>query len=149
LAWRLDLVGKMLVLVRADGTLMRRIRVEDAATGQTVLLGGGTSALAFATGVHFAPDGRYLYAECSEKSFAGWDMRTGKRIGSDLPPGVPWHELTFSSDGRFILWKGRDKAWIIDARTGKRLRRLREYPPGNGTAISPDGRRACTPFQGL
>jgi WD40 repeat protein len=134
-------------------------------SGNTLLLGGGTQAVAWdvrsrvpravhtgppstaVTGVAFHPDGdtAALSVQSMVDPYTGpdnvltfWDRAgTVSRTGHQLPP----QDVTFSPDGRTIATGGSDNSIVLwDTKSRTQLATLDAGSVVNGVTFSPDGR---------
>jgi hypothetical protein len=112
--------------------------------------------------VVFSRDGSQMAAGAGA-SVVVWDVAGGKVIQRmQLPEKQIYHRLVFSTDGKTLIWNGREDPMVrvFDVKTGKQVREFRQLHGNNREgfssyflAYSPDGRRAAfhgaTFFRGL
>jgi len=139
--------GVFEVVFSPDGRLLasggrdKVVRLWNVATGRLVRkLEGHDDAV---TSLAFAPDGRRLASASGENddTVRLWDVRTG-RVLHTLAGHDDWvTSVAFSPDGRTLASGGRDRRLILwDARTGEKLRELRQPEMVYEIEFSPDGR---------
>jgi WD40 repeat protein len=73
-----------------------------------------------------------------------WDITTGRLVRVIGQPGGSFSDFSLSSDGSRCVYQANPReAWLLDARTGKGIRRWeRDYPR---LQFSPDGRTLVEP----
>jgi WD40 repeat protein len=153
----LDATGKTLAVYGQDGSLalwdlesgrrVRRLRDADEGVGEFVPGGHGT--------LTFSPDGKDLVAtrlETGKEEFARsvlrvWDTGSGKERLKIAGPKQTNGAFTpaFSPDGKLLGWAGTDGVVrLVDAATGKEVRKLRTDAGGVRFAFAPDGQTLVT-----
>src|SRR5262249_55755107 len=133
------------------------VKLWDARTGKEVLDLKGLSGEA--TSVEFRPDGARIATRAGFWNQAGevmeWDAKTGKALLELKGLSHPVNSVAFSPDGARIIVGDRDKATVMDARTGKTVFELQRHTRegqghrtgGDGVtsaSFSPDGTRIVT-----
>ncbi len=126
--------GKLL----ASGSADKTIRLWKVATGKTVrVLTGHTDWVLSLT---FSPDGRILRSVGREGALRTWDVATGKDLRT-LRVTDKVRAADFSPDGTLIAVSSGRRVKLLEATTGKVLRRFPEQPKKvTAVVFSPDGR---------
>ncbi|MDT7806528.1 MAG: hypothetical protein QOJ70_341 [Acidobacteriota bacterium] len=129
--------GRML----ASGGRDKVIRLWEVATGKLLRkLEGHDDAV---TSLAFAPDGRWLASASAEhdSTVRLWDTHTGAALRT-LAGHDDWvTSVAFAPDGATLVSGGRDRKLIFwDARTGSKLRELRQPEMVYEIEFSPNGR---------
>jgi WD40 repeat protein len=120
----------------ASGGRDNRVLVHEVETGQHV--GNPIAAGGIVTELEFHPEGNLLAIGWIYNRILVWDLEAGKmRLETS---GL---RVAFSPDGSLLVTSGADGSGgrLIDLRTGKLIRTLREMPGSNhGISFSPDGK---------
>lgn len=127
--------------VLASGGRDKTIKLWDAATGRLLrTLVGHDDAV---TSLAFTPDGHVLASAGAEadNTVRLWDVTTGKTLHT-LAGHDDWvTSVAFTPDGATLASGSRDRSIILwDARTGEKLRELRQPEMVYEIEFSPDGR---------
>lgn len=143
----------------ATGSVDKTARVWDSTTGEELLrLDHQGLRVRNVSSVVFSPDGTRLATGTGDKRAHVWDVASGIELLSvshrDLKTlrsglfNIPGSSVTFSADGSRLLTGGCTSAWIWDAVTGEKVRRIRHsaLPPEevSSVAFTPDGTLAVT-----
>jgi WD40 repeat protein len=137
LAWAPN--GKTLATGGRDNT----VRVWNPQTGIEVRRWGFPDVPAFSgiRSLAYAPDGRELAGIGEDGRVRLWDMRRGKEASplvmapKQSSPEQNW-EITYSSDGRYLLASGRRTIRVWDTTTKKELAQLEPEGLKKGLAIA-------------
>jgi WD40 repeat protein/serine/threonine protein kinase len=126
--------GRLIVSANADTML----KVWDAVTGKERLTLKGHTGPVWCVAV--SADGRRIVSGSDDRTVRVWDGGSGKTLFTLEGHKGAIDAVALSADGRLIVSADVDaavKTW--DAATGK-LIRTKEGLPGNGVAVSADGR---------
>ncbi len=148
--------GRTVVTISLDNV----IRLWDAASGrERQRLKGHEDDL---LSVQLAADGRTLFSAGADRTLRVWDLPTGKELRrlSGAHFARAWsHMLAVSPDGKWVVVPAAEKpapdggaktCLLLDARTGKEIRRFADHkPPITGASFTPDGRTLVTWDGGL
>jgi WD40 repeat protein len=151
------------VVLSPDGTTLAGsvnrsvLRLWDATTGRPYPLPLAHSRPV--TALAFSRDGKTLLSAssedgivyCSDDRMCQWEVGTGRLLTSRALPDLGFtHDLRFSPDGRWAVSYWQRDVYLLDARTGKDMRRLgghEKWPAG--VAFSPCGNTLATACSGL
>ena len=111
-------------------------------SAEPLTLTGHTESI---TAVVFSPDGKYIATTSWDKTVRVWDLPSGEERFS--LPGPPRRAgcVTFSPDGRRLVWGSGPEVKIHDAATGREILSLsRHRDQVVSVAFSPDGKRLAS-----
>jgi WD40 repeat protein len=120
--------------------------VWDAATGKRLLtLRGAADEQIAAQEVAFSPDGKQIFAACSDRTIRIWDSTTGKALAVYRGhEGSVW-TLAFSRDGALLATGSEDRTVRIwDAQACRNTAPQRGLWQANQVVFSPDGKSLVT-----
>lgn len=120
----------------------------DAKTGEKLftfqperVISGGTTHFAIIKGIAFSPDGKWFAAATNPYMVYIWDTKS-KTLISSLPlpgeiGGLEEGQISFSSDGKYIIVQFTDSPIVINLNTGEWFRVDLDH--ARGFAVSPGG----------
>jgi WD40 repeat protein len=129
--------GTRLLSGSKDGT----IRLWDVATGRELLKLDAHDDLVSA--IAFSPDGKRALSAGYDHEVHLWDLERGQRLSGFSFIGARYvHSVSFAPDGKTALVGGESVLHVIDAASGKLLRKLERHDGWlNGAVFSADGKR--------
>jgi WD40 repeat protein len=132
--------GAVLAVGGGDGL----VRLYSQGSEEPVILAGQSGSI---SALAFSPDGAWLASGDDGGSLWLWDVASGsarqrlvhRANQDDLPEAVI--QAFFSPDGRLLISKSGDQAWVWDSTSGQPLIVLNaDYSYTPALALSPDGR---------
>jgi WD40 repeat protein len=132
--------GTRLAEARQDDTAV----IQDLAGGKRVVLKGARCQGWWGPAVAWSPDGKTV-ATASEDGL--WLWEPNGKVRHQVLASRWVVSVAFSADSRRVLatsWSNPEKAWIVDARTGKQERAFGEQHNPHKGVFSPNGALAAT-----
>ncbi len=150
----------------ASNSLDDTVCLWDVATGRKIYRLPGHGELGGRRAAAFTPDGKAFFSWGDDNYLRKWDVRTGKAVrelairpsGVTLPGedddarkremlgiGGGIDAGRFTPDGKHLIVRTRDTFFVMDAETGKEVRKAPlKGSVASGMAISPDSRLLLT-----
>jgi WD40 repeat protein len=75
----------------------------------------------------FSPDGTLVAGLQGTRLVRIWDVQTGSIFNAVGGPDAPITDLSFSSDGRYLVAAGAGSAWVWEVKPGGKLRQYEFY----------------------
>ncbi|HEY7154650.1 MAG TPA: WD40 repeat domain-containing protein [Gemmataceae bacterium] len=116
------------------------IRLWDIASGKEKLRLAGDKSIE--PSLAFSPDGKTLAVIGESSPLSFFDANTGKKLRTSKDPYVGLHAIQYAPDGKTLAGIERGTLCILDAASGKRLRKFDAAAPG--ISFSPDGKTIAT-----
>ncbi|MBK9711505.1 MAG: protein kinase [Kouleothrix sp.] len=110
--------GKQIIAATGAGSKILILDLETGKQVKTLDLNDGARSSSIA----LTPDGKYLIAGGSDKTFIIWDMASGERIFNSPLQSAAVTAVALMGDGRYAASSTEGEVYVWDLQTGQKIR---------------------------